>query len=205
MLHLFGQHFHTVGLTNVYVDDQTSRVNVDAFHVRMMTPMDQIPVPLGKISGKFSCESCELKTLENAPQQVGGEFWCHKNQLTTLVGGPQEVGGNYYCGWNQLRDLQGAPEIFSGLMVAINQSPGLETLKGLPPNTRMFSFSYTRDLPLLSLLEFKGRVEIRRANSHDSYYGLMDMIERWQPKGKAGMLNCALALKKHGYAGNARW
>lgn len=205
LIQKFKQHFWALNLRHVGVNPQTGRVDVRASRVTL-THKGAIPVPMGKIEGEFTCESCELTSLTNAPTEVTGSFWCHKNRIESLVEGPHTVGGNYFCGWNQLQDLQGAPENFTGLFVAVlQQSPGLQSLEGLPPHARHVTFSYNTHLPLLKLVEFSGNLDITYAQNMDRMYGLMDIVERYKGKGKGSVLHYAMELKKAGYGGNAKW
>lgn len=205
LIQKFKKHFWALNLRHVEVNPQTGRVDVRANKVSLNT-LREIPVPMGKIDGDFTCESCELTHLTNAPTEVTGSFWCHKNNIESLVGGPHSVGGNYFCGWNRLKDLQGAPENFTGLFVAVlQQSPGLQSLEGIPPNARHVSFSYHAHLPLLKLVDFTGALDVTNPRDLDRMYGLMDILQRYTGKGKHEMLKLALELKEKGYAGAAKW
>lgn len=200
----FKQAFFTHNLRHVSMNPDSGRLDVRANRV-MLLHKGEIPVPLGKIQGDFTCEACELTSLQNAPEEVTGSFWCHKNKLQSLQGGPHTVNGNYFCGWNQLSDLQGAPTTFTGLFVAIQPDPGLQSVQGFPPHARHITISWHTQLPLLRLIEYSGNLEITEQRNHERMYHLMDVLERYRGKGKTHMLNLALDLKQAGYGGNARW
>jgi hypothetical protein len=205
MIHKFKRDFFTNNLRHMQLNAQTGRLDVHAQRV-MLLHKGAISVPLGKIEGDFTCEGCELTSLQNAPEQVTGSFWCHKNKLTSLQGGPHTVGGNYFCGWNQLSDLQGAPTDFTGLFVAgWQKSPGLTSVQGFPSHARAITLSWQPQLTLLRLIEYAGNLEITETHNHERMYGLMDVLEKYKGKGKSHILLCSNELKKAGFKGNARW
>ena len=60
-----------------------------------------IPFPFGKVSGSFSCNDCQLTSLENGPIEVGDYFYCSGNKLETLDGAPKKVGIRFECAGNK--------------------------------------------------------------------------------------------------------
>lgn len=110
------------------------------------------------VTGNFTCENCDLTTLEGAPSFVRGTFYAdnnkleslehcpqgathyilHNNQtLTSLVGAPQEVAGDfnvYRCG---LTNLIGAPRKVNGKFEC-SANP-LLSLEGSPIDVNIFN------------------------------------------------------------------
>lgn len=209
VLNQLHKHFKFVLLNDVTVDEQ-NRVNVKAHSMILEADKDhgQIPIALGKIEGDFKCHFCGLTTLKNAPHTITGSFSCHHNQLTSLAHGPQTVEGDYVCSYNYLKSFEHASEAVKGMFLAVEQK-GLKSIKGYSPYARRIDITWSPDLPLLSLLQFKGVYGIRDPESvnfrGEEKIDLMEILEKWQPMGKTGALNCALEMKKAGYGGNARW
>jgi hypothetical protein len=86
----------------------------------------------------------------------------------------------------------------------------LTSLEGLPSGITYCTLSNneSQDLPLLRCLTVQGKVAITDAGDSNFWdKTLTDILNdaRWMGKGKQGMLNCALELKKAGYTGNAKW
>ena len=89
----------------------------------------EIPIPFGKVTGKFDCIDIGLSNLNNAPQDVG-EFDCSRNSdIKTLVGGPKKA-KIYRASRCSLKDLIGAPEYVAEVFHAAYND--LETLRGAP-------------------------------------------------------------------------
>ena len=53
----------------------------------------------GKVSGYFSCNNNNLKTLDGSPREVGGNFWFGGNPLISLEEAPSKV-GDYFVLYN---------------------------------------------------------------------------------------------------------
>lgn len=206
----FERSFHTVQLMRVWVDDETHAVNVKA-HEILLKVKKRIPIKMGRVQGKFSCHSCELETLENAPILVTDSFSCYDNLLESLAGGPQSVGsqsmggGTYSCHGNFLKNFEGAPQHFSGYFVGTKQlGTGLQSVDGLPTQARLVDITYQSNLPMLKLINQK-RVNVRSAIIGDVMYDLTDIIADHAGEGKAGALKAAVQMVKAGYKGNAKW
>jgi len=140
--------------------------------------LKKIPIQFNRVSGRFSCSSNQLKSLEGAPREVGGTFSCDNNKLKSLEGAPTKVGGHFDCSINKLKSLEGAPtEIRGHFDCSINKlkslegSPigvkgnfkcnnnQLETLKGAPREVGGHFFCYSNELESLegAPTEVRGR------------------------------------------------
>lgn len=90
--------------------------------------LDSIPIPFGKIGGKFNCSGMNLISLKNSPYNVI-DFDASNNNLNNLLGGP--ISARTYkadsCG---LISLEGAPESVSTEFSIKNNN--LKDLKGSP-------------------------------------------------------------------------
>ena len=92
--------------------------------------LKEMPLKFGYVSGNFFCDYNFLKTLEDAPIEVGAGFYCYDNKLTSLEGGPRKVGSDFFCNDNQLTSLEGAPNKVDGSFIcSYNQ---LTSLVGAP-------------------------------------------------------------------------
>ena len=82
------------------------------------------------VEGDFTCDNCNLTTLEGAPSIVRGQFDASYNQLTNLEHCP--IGAKHYMLFNNptLTSLKGAPEEVSGEFNVYRC--GLTTLEGAP-------------------------------------------------------------------------
>jgi hypothetical protein len=205
----FERSFHTVQLMRVWVDDETHAVNVKA-HEIMLRVKKRIPIKMGLVQGRFSCNGCELETLENAPHTVTDNFACYNNLLESLVGGPQSVGsqsmggGTYSCSGNFLKNFEGAPQDFEGYFVAVKQlGTGLESVDGLPPNARLVDITYQKHLPMLKLLKQK-QVNIRTSLTGELMTDITDILNDHAPHGPEGIISCAFKLIKAGFKGSAK-
>ena len=91
----------------------------------------------GEINMNFYCASCNVKSLEGAPEKVGGHFDCSNcKNLKSLEGAPKKVGGYFICNYcNNLTSLKGAPKEVGGTFNC-NMCNKLETLKGAPEVVR---------------------------------------------------------------------
>jgi hypothetical protein len=151
--------------------------------------LEQMPVQFGTIDGDLVIEDSSIKTLRGAPHVVKGGVNikdCH--HLTSCVHGPSVVGG----------------------FVHIFRCP-LRSLEGFPTRCTHAIVDYDHDLPLLRLLQATRSVEFYVSDFDETKEQAANILEpimnntRWLGKGKQGMLNCALEMKKAGFAGNARW
>lgn len=193
----------------VIIDPQGLIIKASEVEVRLGgESINEIPVPFLEVTGDFICSNVGLTTLKNAPKRVSGHFHVQGNKLQSLEHGPYHVGNQYCCHNNQLTNLTGAPKHSVLYLEAINNP--LTSLEGLPPNIQLLILSNnaTMDLPLLRCLTVQARVAVAKYNQdRDWDQKLNDILNdvRWAGQGKAGVLNCALELKKAGYGGNARW
>jgi len=101
------------GIENYTINSDGS-IDVDGNVNLYSENLVKFPLKFGKISGRFSCTSNFLTTLEDGPHTVGGDFRCGQNQLTSLDGGPHTVGGDYHCHGNKLTSLVGGPVTVGG-------------------------------------------------------------------------------------------
>ena len=76
-------------------------VNGDITLTKGVAPRGQFRHDFKKISGKFICRDCGLKSLLFGPEEVGGDFDCSNNRLTSLSEAPKVVGGNFICQGNE--------------------------------------------------------------------------------------------------------
>ena len=141
-------------ITRWSINDE-GKVDVDdSVHLRNCD-LTKIPFKFGNVTGHFTCNGNNFKTLKGSPDYVGGYFSCNSNQLISLdgaptkvgeyfscssnklvnlIGGPKELNGDYYCDWNELVSLEGAPEYLDYDLDCSNNK--LETLSGMPIGLR---------------------------------------------------------------------
>lgn len=199
---LVKSHFEIRG--DIIIDEHTGVVHVRGY-VRLKKSCDQLPVQFGKVSGNFSCSNQNLRTLQGAPTWVGGSFFCGYNLLNDLAHAPGHVGVDFTCEGNLLKDLQHMPE-FVGQAFWCYDNP-LLSLEGFDSHVHVggeFWCTYTSDLPLLRCLQAGGMITL---SDHMviAPEPVNKILEKYQPLGKKGMLNCALELKQAGYSRNAQW
>lgn len=107
--------------------DNSIDVDTDVF---LQVRSTKIPVKFNKVAGDFVCIGGRLKTLENAPNEVGGDLLLHHHHITSLVGGPSIVRGNYDVSNNPITSLEGiASEI--GKNLHLKECDELEDLKNI--------------------------------------------------------------------------
>lgn len=95
--------------------------------------LKKIPVPFGLVQGHFSCRINELKSLENAPEEVTGDFNCSSNRLTNLDFSPKKVGEDFIANQNyQLKDIEGiSKEIGGNLHIRVDSTITVEYIRSL--------------------------------------------------------------------------
>jgi hypothetical protein len=174
------------------------------------------------VQGAFNCSRNNLTTLTHAPDHVGQTFFCNRNRIESLVEGPSHVGRNYYCSDNRLKSLTGMPDQISGSVFCEDNL--LTSLQGAPKfiggefsafNNQLLDISHMPDrvvyeiylsyhpeLPVLRFTEFDADQEFVVDHAPPR---LISILQKYQGKGKAFMLNMALELKQSGLGGNARW
>lgn len=189
---------------------------------------EQIPVAFGKVTGIFEAVSAGLRTLQNAPQEVSLSFKVGDNLITSLAHAPKIVGsdfeanGNPYlttldCAYTQihgdldlndcgLQNMNGCPQVRLGFWLKAN--PKLKDLKGITPCEYIY-IDYDPDLALLPALVIN-EINLRNISKHfpdrpEAVSEIRNIIKKYEGKGKAGLLNCALELKHAGFGGNAKW
>lgn len=175
-------------------------------------PDGRLPVKFGHVKGDLNLKNMGLTTLEGAPETVTGWFFLEGNLLTTLEHAPQQVGVLSLNFMPKLQTLHGCPQV--RLTLQMSRAPNLVSLEGLPTEPHSINeiiLPYKPDLPLLRCLVAK---KISLKSVEGGGYSHLTEVQpitsilndpAWVGKGKAGALNCSLALKKAGYEGNAKW
>jgi hypothetical protein len=147
----------------------------------------KIPFKFG-IVGNFECEKNTLTTLENSPDEVLVGFYCYYNQLSNLIGGPSIVKGVYSCFENPLTSLEGAPKTAS-----------------------RFAVSWSSNLPLLRLLQYKSiSIDLSKPENNELAANVLDILRNHsafsdKQFSKQTLLACQKDLIENGFIGNARW
>jgi hypothetical protein len=90
--------------------------------------LTEIPVPFGKVGGKFNCSNMNLISLKNSPYSVI-DFDASVNNLDNLIDGP-EVADRYKVDFSGLVSLEGGPKIVNIEFSATNNN--LRNLVGGP-------------------------------------------------------------------------
>jgi len=91
--------------------------------------LTEIPWKFGTVTGCFKCEGNNLKSLKNAPVNIGLGFFVFKNKLISLKDSPTEVvGGVFNCANNELISLKGIP-VAIGIICYNNP---IETFNDIP-------------------------------------------------------------------------
>ena len=172
---------------------------------------DLIPVQFGEINGNLNISNCGLKSLKGCGHTITGSLNASSNLITSLEGAPQEVGFISLNNNQELTSLEGAPSMVRTTMLITRTS--ITNLKGLPTQPGAIGrikITYKENLPLLRLL-VAGEITVERPGYGFTHMSLEQPLQailnddRWVGKGKSHMLNCALAMKKAGYVGNASW
>lgn len=189
---------------------------------------DKIPVKFGHVQGLFDARDLDLRSLENSPTRVDGGFKVSNNLLTSLAHAPERVGGDFEAQNNPkltsldfahtqieadldiqncaLTNLNSCAQVKEGVWVKHN--PLLTDVKGIPECEYVF-IDYHPDLALLPLLRVQ-EIHVRNITGHfpdrpDAATTLRTIMKKYQGKGKAAALNCALELKQSGFGSNAKW
>jgi len=119
------------------------------------------------VQGSFNCDQENLDDFKGLRfGKVTGYFTCNRNNLKTLDGSPREVGSRFRCARNPLISLEGAPLVvvgdfrFNNFYLRYNLNSFLEEIKGdLPGVTEL----------LLTHHFFTPEV-IKREIAKDSYF-----------------------------------
>lgn len=228
MLQLFDQYFLVDGGYREF-NPQTQRVDVegDLYVQSSVRFMDQIPVPLGIVTGNVRIKDVGLQTLLNGPTRVYGNLNVAGNDLTSLAHAPQRVvkdliaennkiksldaantvvGDDLNLRSNRLENLEGCPQV--GGMLMVSRNPELMSLNGLRADTNHMIVTYNTYLPLLRLLDVQGEVILTGVPVRQLTDAFQEVIKdpQYKGKGKTVMLNVALKLKKAGFPPtNVRW
>lgn len=179
---------------------------------RMKFPDGRLPVKFGDVKGDLNLSDMGLTTLEGAPDTVTGWLYLGQNLITSLAHAPRKVGMLSMGHMPELVSLEGSPqEIDIGLQ--LHSAPKLSSLDGLPStpgSINSLTIPYVANMPLLKTLVAQ-KIHIIE---EQGIYTILQEVQplnqilndsTWVGKGKAGALNCALALKKAGYVDNAKW
>lgn len=144
--------------------------------------------------------------------EINGDFGAVHQSLESLEGLPEQLEGDLMITGNLLKNLKGAPRVVKGNMDITGMDHVLKSLEGAPEKiTRSVEITYSPYMPMLRCLA-ASHVALRQSSETNAQ--LFDQLllceeilndPRWVGKGKLGMLNCALELKKAGLEGNARW
>ena len=188
---------------------------------------DKIPVKFGHVQGLFDARDVGLRSLENSPTRVDGGFKVSGNLLTSLAHAPVYVGGDFEANDNPrltnldfahthvahdldiqncaLTNLNSCAQVKGGVWVKHNH---IKDTKGIPECEYVY-IEYLPDLALLPLLRVQ-EINLRNITPHfpdrpDASATLRTIMKKYQGKGKAAALNCALELKQSGFGSNARW
>jgi hypothetical protein len=170
----------------------------------------ELPVQFGQIQGDLNIQDMKLTSLMHSGDKITGSLFANNNLFTDLTGAPAEVGNLILIGNRTLTNLMGCPQQIRKLQL---WHTGLHSLEGLPdtPGTvQEIDITYDEHLPMLRLL-VADKITVRKPGAGYAYLQEEKAIQeilndaRWVGKGKQGALNCALALKKAGYVGNASW
>ena len=170
---------HGNHMIQMYINDQQQwKIQGNVYLARV--PDDgACPVQFDSVSGSFVANNMGLATCKNLPRSLGANLRLAFNQLRDLADAPAQVEGNM--------ELEGNP---------------LVSLEGMPLVQGWVNITYSRDLPLLRLLTAKLGAIILGAHTPTVVRAI---LKKYMGQGKTAMLNCALELKKAGYAENARW
>lgn len=207
----------------------TLRVDVDGIQLRVkshINDLHKIPVPLGEIRADVNLHDAYLTTLENGPTHVMGNFRISHNRLTSLAHAPLRVDGNMSVQHNMLKTLDAAHcEITGDLDVRFNlledlagcpqvqllwatRNPTLTRIHQVPDQAAYMLITYSHNLNLLRLLEYKGEIRFVDVPTMEQFTAIKSIFEnpKYAGKGKSVMLNVALELRKAGFPeSNIKW
>lgn len=187
------------------------KVNVNGL-MRLVRPSKtgSLPVQFGEIRGDLNIQDMHLTSLMHSGDKITGSLFANNNPITDLTGAPAEVGNLILIGNRTLTNLKGCPQVMRKLQL---WHTGLHSLDGLPDTPgriEEIDITYDEHLPMLKLL-VADKITVRKPGAGVSYLQEEKVIQeilndaRWVGKGKLGIINCRLALKKAGFAGNAAW
>lgn len=172
----------------VHVNPQTGVVDVKGT-VALKGPEPQLfsplPIKFGQIDRNFNCglfPQLNVINLENFPHTVHGDFRIVAPNMTSLQGAPVHVGG-----------------------VCVFSSQSLKSLEHLPESYGNLRLRYTPHLPMLRLVMAHNVYWSFPPGGSDKGLYATAIVNKYQGKGKAGVIKCAAELIKAGYKENARW
>lgn len=163
-------------------------------------PKGKLPIKLHMVHGTLYAQYMNLKTLENFPDVCDVLFVNH-NQLMSLEHSPQMI-SELYVEKNNLTNFEHLSHTCEYVDAVNNPLTSLVGLPDTPANDLELRITWLPELPLLRLVNvtkivMKGTVGVVEP--------LNTILNKYVGKGKHAVLNCALELKQHGYASNARW
>lgn len=181
------------------------------------------------IMKQFTINSADqLENLQGVPRSVNTFACVNCNNLKTLQGAESMSVNNMLLSNLPIKTLEGCPAHVAHIF-KVDNCKLLQSLKGSP--TRVNNNFMLLDNPIKSLAQGPdyvggqywispynktvGMLPTLVAQQGVKFYGgnsleVTDVSailndERWRGKGKLGMLNCAMELKKNNHVGNARW
>lgn len=171
------------------VDEQDARVWVTG-HVTLMKKRPNLGVVFAEITGDFGAVHKDLESIQGLPEELGGELNLMGNHLRNLMGSPRRVSQSMHITeMDLLESLDGAPEKIGGA-IYITYDPKLPLLRSLAASEVALIQGHSTHAKL-----FMNQISCQKILNDP----------RWIGQGKSGALNCALALKKAGLEGNAKW
>jgi hypothetical protein len=208
------------------IDPVTRKVSVQG-NVSLTHPFTKLPVQFEKVTGFFTCRTAHggiLETLEGCPTWVGDNFDVASNKLTSLIHAPKHVGKNFMCSDNKLESLMHVPDHIPdsfncsrnkltnlmhgprtvGDLYSCHNNP-LKDLSGMAEQVgRSIWVTWRPDLPLLRTLVAAYGVEFMNLHESEQVQEILN-DPKFMGRGKAAAIECAVALTKAGFKGNARW
>lgn len=142
-------------------------------------PDHELPVQFGTVDNIY-LDSARLKSCKGSPRIVTDSMWLHGNPIESLENAPEYVGK--YLGLSRTK---------------------LKNLHNFPEHVGKVALDYSEHLPLLRSLTAHSIVWPNAQATPP--VEVSDIMDKYAGQGKSGALNCALELKKAGYAENARW
>jgi hypothetical protein len=167
ILHPFVQGFYRINPWDQSIDIIGSLI---VFSFMKIHSSREIAFALGgksffSVSGDFSIQNCEMKSLEGSPRHVGGDFNFSYNQITSLEGCPHITGKDFIGTCNLVKDpVVNHPLSIRG-DVYLYENPLHDTFKDLENEREVI-----KDI----LLHFNNRQDSRKG--WDSYSRLREVF-----------------------------
>ena len=151
----------------------------------------------------FDCSDNDIASFEGGPVEVGN-FTSHKNPVTSLKGSPRIVHEMYAVSCDtptRLQSYEGAPQQAKVVMIPLIGDGSFRVLKEGFPNIEMLmlqthngqNFSH-----VLSLFQIAGLKRIAVQTENPTYREGFEIVRKYLPMGKKGMMTCAAELVKLG-------